>query len=276
MMASSAFPVSAAEMTVAPPVAKRVDHRDTRHGATVVDQYFWLRDKKIPEVIQYLEAENAYTAALTKDVQPFADAVYQEMLGHIKQTDLSVPVRRGGYFYYSRTEEGKQYPIQCRRKGNMEAPEEVTLDVNELARGKQFLSVGESTVSDDANLLAYTVDDTGYRQCKLQIKDLRTGSTLTDTAERVTSLALATDNKTLFYVSEDEVTKRSDRLWRKVLGGTAVQLYHESDELYNIGLGRTRDKKFLMLEIASTDTTEVRYLDADLGSMTDFPLPKKT
>ncbi len=250
-------------MTPAPPVAKRVDHRETRHGATVVDQYFWLRDKKSPEVIQYLEAENAYTAALTKNVQPFADALYQEMLGHIKQTDLSVPVRRGGYYYYSRTEEGKQYPIQCRRKGNMEAPEETMLDVNELAQGKKFLSVGQLKVSDDANLLAYTVDETGYRQYKLQIKDLRMGATLADTAERVTSLEWATDNQTLFYVSEDEVTKRSDRLWRKALGAAPSEIYNEKDELYNIGLGRTRDKKFLVLEIASTDTTEARYLEAD-------------
>ena len=252
-----------AETNPAPPTAKRLDHREVRHEATVVDQYFWLRDKKNPEVIKYLEDENAYTAAMTKDVQPFGDALYKEMLSHIKQTDLSVPVKRGPYLYYSRTEEGKQYQIQCRRQGTMEAPEEVLLDVNELAKGKKFLSVRESLVSDDANLLAYTVDDTGYRQYKLHIKDLRSGKALADTAERVTSVQWATDNKTLFFVTEDGVTKRSDRLWRQALGGKATQIYQEKDELYRIHLGRTRDKKFLILDIQSTDTTEARYLAAD-------------
>ena len=120
--------------TPAPPTAPRIEHRETRHGATVIDPYFWLREKTNPAVAQYLEAENAYTDALTGNLKPFSDAIYQEMLGHIKQTDLSVPTRRGEYLYYSRTEEGKQYPIQCRRKGSMDAAEEVLLDLNALDR----------------------------------------------------------------------------------------------------------------------------------------------
>src|SRR5205085_4973148 len=124
--------------TVSPPVAPRAEHREVRHGATVVDPYFWLREKSNPKVVQYLEAENAYTEAQTRHLKPFADALYTEMLSHIKQTDLSVPVRRGAYYYYSRTEEGKQYPIQCRRKGDMTAPEEILLDLNELAKDKKF------------------------------------------------------------------------------------------------------------------------------------------
>ena len=120
-----------------PPTAPRVEHREVRHGATVIDDYFWLREKSNPEVTQYLEAENAYTAAMTKDLKPFSQALYKEMLGRIKQTDLSVPAPRRGYLYYSRTEEGKQYPIQCRRKGSMEAPEEVLLDLNELGKDRQ-------------------------------------------------------------------------------------------------------------------------------------------
>ena len=131
-----------ADPSVTPPVAKRVERREVRHGATVVDHYYWLREKSNPEVVHYLEAENAYTEAMTKDIKTFEAALYQEMLGRIKQTDLSVPVRRDGYFYYSRTEEGKQYPIQCRRKGSMEAPEEVLLDLNELAKGHTFLGPG--------------------------------------------------------------------------------------------------------------------------------------
>src|SRR5690348_10900280 len=132
-----------------PPVAPVKEYREARHGETVVDNYYWLREKDNPEVTRYLEAENAYTEALTKNLKPFADALYTEMLGRIKQTDLSVPVRRGEYLYYSRTVEGLQYPIQCRRKGSMEAPEEILLDPNELAKTHQFVGIGNFTVSDD-------------------------------------------------------------------------------------------------------------------------------
>lgn len=246
-----------------PPAAKRVERREVRHGATVVDHYYWLREKSNPEVIAYLEAENAYTEAMTKDLKPFEDALYKEMLGRIKQTDLSVPARRGDYYYYSRTEEGKQYPIQCRKKGSLEGVEDVLLDLNELAKGHKFLSLGAFAVSDDANLLAYTADTTGYRQYKLHVKDLRTGHTLADTAERVTSLEWASDNRTLFFTTEDEVTKRSNKLFRKALGGPPVELYEEKDELFRIGVDRTRDKQYLTLGIGSTDTSEVRYLRSD-------------
>ena len=247
-----------------PPTAPRVEHREVRHGATVIDDYFWLREKSNPKVTEYLEAENAYTAAMTKDLQPFSDALYKEMLGRIKQTDLSVPTPRRGYLYYSRTEEGKQYPIQCRRKGNMEAPEEVLLDLNELGKDKKFVGLGGFVVSDDQNLLAYTIDYTGFRQYALRVKDLRTGQTLPDTTERVTSLAWAADNKTLFLVTEDAVTKRSDKLWRHVLGTAKFEeIYNEKDELYDIEIGKTRDLKYLFLQSEAKDTTEMRYLRAD-------------
>jgi oligopeptidase B len=246
-----------------PPSAPKVEHSEVRHGATVTDNYFWLREKSNPEVAKYLDAENAYTAAMTKDIQPFADDLYKEMLGHIKQTDLDVPVRSGGYFYYNRTEEGKQYPIRCRRKGSMDASEEVLLDLNQLAAGKKFVGLGAVVLSDDQNLLAYTLDYTGFRQYTLQVKDLRTGKTYADSIERVTSLEWAADNKTLFLVTEDAVTKRSDTLFRHALGDKSFdKIYHETDELYDIGVGKTRDKKFLLLEIESKDTTEFRYLRA--------------
>jgi oligopeptidase B len=249
--------------TPPPPTAPRVDHRETRNGATVIDPYFWLREKSNPQVKQYLEAENAYTEAMTGSLKPFSDAIYKEMLGHIKQTDLSVPTRRGGYFYYSRTEEGKQYPIQCRRQGSMEAPEEVLLDLNALGKDHKFVGLGGFVVSDDQSLLAYTVDFTGFRQYALQVKDLRSGQTLPDTTARVTSLAWAADNKTLFLTTEDDVTKRSDKLFRHVLGSPNFDLlYDEKDELYDIGVGKTRDRKYLILEIEAKDTSEVRYLSA--------------
>ena len=247
-----------------PPTAQRIEHREERHGATVIDNYFWLRDKSNPAVIEYLKAENAYTEAMTKNLKPFEEALYTEMLGRIKQTDLSVPARHDGYYYYSRTEEGKQYPIQCRRKGSMEAPEEILLDGNEQAQGHSYFGLGAFQVSDDSNLLAYTTDVTGYRQYSLHVKDLRTGKTLPDTAERVTSLEWASDNKTLFLTTEDAVTKRSDHLWRHTLGETKNDpIYEEKDELFTIYTNRTRDKKFIILGVNSTDTTEARYLRSD-------------
>jgi oligopeptidase B len=215
-------------------------------------------------VIQYLEAENAYTAAMTSGLKTFQDDLYKEMLGHVKQTDLSVPVRRGDYYYYSRTEEGRQYPVQCRKKGGVEGKEEVLLDLNDLALGKKFAGVGAFVVSDDQNLLAYTIDYVGYRQFDMHVKDLRTGVTLPDTMERVDSLAWASDNQTLFLTTEDAVTKRANQAWRHTLGQKEFEpLYEEKDETFRVSVGKTRDKRYLMLASESTDTTEFRYLKAD-------------
>ena len=250
--------------TPQPPIAPVIEHREMRHGATVVDNYFWLREKSNPEVIKYLESENAYTEAMTKGLKPFEAALYDEMLGHIKQTDLSVPVRRGDYYYYSRTEEGKQYPIQCRKKGSLDAREEVLLDLNELGKGRNFVGLGAFVVSDDQNLLAYTIDYVGYRQYGLEVKDLRSGATLPDTMERVDSVAWAADNRTLFLTTEDAVTKRANRAWRHTLGQKEFEpIFEEKDEIFRIGVDKTRDKKYLLLAAESTDTTEFRYLRAD-------------
>src|SRR5579884_3683640 len=147
--------IPAADVTtadIAPPVAPKIEHREMRHGEVVIDNYYWLREKSNPEVVKYLEAENAYTAAMTRALEPFSDALYKEMLGRIKQTDLSVPVRRGSYLYYTRTEEGKQYPIYCRRANTDNAPEEILVDPNELAKTHKFVGVGDISVSDDQNL----------------------------------------------------------------------------------------------------------------------------
>jgi oligopeptidase B len=264
MLVGSFSAISLVGQTPQPPVAPVIEHRETRYGTAVVDNYFWLREKSNPEVIKYLEKENAYTEAMTKSQKPFEDALYSEMLSHVKQTDLSVPVRRGDYYYYSRTEEGKQYPIQCRKKGSLEAKEEMLLDLNQLGQGKKFAGLGAFEVSDDQNLLAYTIDYVGYRQFSLYVKDLRTGATLPDTMERVDSIAWAADNHTLFLTTEDEVTKRANRAWRHTLGQKAFEpLYEEKDETFGIEVNKTRDKKYLLLSAVSTDTTEVRYLKAD-------------
>ncbi len=247
-----------------PPVAAKIDHQETRWGKTVHDDYYWLRDKSNPKVIEYLNAENAYTEAVTTNLKPFEEMLYKEMLGHIKQTDLSVPVRRGEYFYYSRTEEGKQYPIYCRKYGSLTGKEELILDLNELGKEKKFVGLGDFELSDDQKLLAYTIDYVGYRQFTLQVKNLRTGATLPDTADRVTSIAWASDNKTLFYSTEDAVSKRSNQLWRHGLGETGSELlFEEKDEVFRTGITKTRDKQYLIAVSLSTDTSECRYLRAD-------------
>ncbi len=251
-----------------PPEAPRKDHAQVWHGRTFVDPYYWLREKGSPDVEKYLEAENAYTEATTGDLKPFADTLYEEMLGRIKQTDLSVPTRIGRFYYYRRTVEGLQYPIRCRRPAGPDgayseaAPEEVLLDQNEMAKGLAFLSIGEFEVSDDDRQLVYSTDDTGFRQYKLFVRDLGTGEVRGPLAERVTSATWAADNRTLFYVTEHPVTKRPDTLWRLEPGGQPVKVYEEKDELFTIGVGRTKDKEFVVLGARSTDTWDEWLLPA--------------
>jgi oligopeptidase B len=252
----------------APPAAPRKDHTQVFHGRSFVDPYYWLREKGTPDVLTYLEAENAYLEATSADLKPFSETLYQELLGRIKQTDLSVPTRVSGFYYYRRTVEGLQYPIRCRKPAaadgslHEDAPEQVLLDQNEMAKGKAFLSIGEFEVSDDAQQLLFSTDDTGFRQYQLFVKDLKTGAVAGPLAERVTSATWAADNRSFFYVTEHPVTKRSDTLWRLALGAQPVKVYDEKDELYSIGVGRTKDKKLVVLGLRSTDTWEARLVDA--------------
>ncbi len=248
----------------APPVAKKVPKTTEINGHAMVDNYFWLRDKKNPEVKAYLEAENAYTDALMKPTEALQKKLYDEMLSRIKETDVEVPYKEGQYFYYSRTEAGKQYQIHCRKKGSMDAPEEVLLDVNELAQGQKFMSLGGYDVSDDGNLLAYTTDNTGFRQYTLAVKDLRTGKLLPDHAERVGSVAWANDNKTIFYTVEDETTKRQYQAYRHTVGTTGSDklAYEEKDEKFGVFAAKTRSKAYILLFSASHTTSEVRYIPA--------------
>jgi oligopeptidase B len=267
LLTSAAAP--AADPAPRPPAARRVEHVSVWHGEKVNDPYFWLRNKSDPEVIRYLEAENAYTEAMTRDLRPFADTLYREMLSRIKQTDLGVPTRRGAWFYYTRFVEGKQYLLHCRKKAaddgsfREDTAEEVLLDVNELARGLKFLALQALVVSDDGNLLAYTTDTTGFRQFRLSVKDLRTGALLPDSAERITSVEWCADNRTLFYTTEDPVTKRSNLVWRHPLGDETEPVYQEKDRLYNLHLARSKDRKMLFLRCVSTDTWETQFLPSD-------------
>jgi oligopeptidase B len=246
-----------------PPAAARVPHTTSIHGYTLSDDYFWLRQKSNPEVTKYLEAENAYTESVMGPTKPLQETLYKEMLGRIKQTDLSVPSRIGEYFYYSRTEEGRQYPYMCRRQGSMVGPEEILLDLNKLAEGHKFLGLGAYAVSDDANWLAYSLDTTGYRQYVLRVKDLRTGRESSERIERVGAVVWATDNKTLVYSTEDEVSKRSDKVFRHVVGEAESQLiFEEKDELFDVYATRSLDKKIIFLNSAAKTSNEVRFLPA--------------
>src|SRR6266853_947122 len=249
----------------APPVAKKEPKVTEINGQKLVDNYFWLRDKKNPDVQAYLDAENVYTDAVMKPTEPLQKKLYDEMLSRIKETDVEVPYKEGGYFYYARTEAGKQYGIRCRKKGSMDAPEEILLDVNELAKGQKFMSLGAYSVSDDGNLLAYTTDNTGFRQFTLAVKDLRTGKLLVDHAERVDSVAWVNDNKTIFYTTEDAVSKRSNQFYRHTVGtaGPDTLVYEEKDERFDIGAGKTRSKAYLLLISGSHTTSEARYIPAD-------------
>ncbi len=254
-----------------PPVARKIHTETTLHGTTLTDDYAWLRDKENPEVTAYLEAENAYAEAVMAPLAGLREQLYEEMLSHIKQTDISVPFRDGDWWYYTRTEEGLQYAIHCRKRGTAAGPdsdaaEEVLLDGNELAKGHAFFAIGATDITDDGRWLAYATDTKGFRQYTLHIKDLATGETLSGEVERVGSVVWAADNRTLFYTVEDEQQKRQYQLWRHALGAAYsddVLVFQEDDERFNLGVGRTRDGKFIVAEAASHITSEARVLPAD-------------
>ncbi len=259
----------------APPIARK-EHKEIRlHGTTLTDDYAWLRDKQNPEVTAYLDGENAYAESVMAPMAGLREELYKEMLSHMKQTDISVPYRDGDWWYYTRTEEGSQYAIHCRKAGTAAGPEpgateQVILDGNELAKGHSFFSIGATDITDDGRYLAYTTDTTGFRQYTLQIKDLDTGETLPGPAspsptERTGSVTWAADNRTLFYTVEDEQQKRQFQLWRGSIGqiNHSVLVYQDDDERFNLGAGRTRDGKFIVVESASHTTTESRVLPAD-------------
>jgi oligopeptidase B len=254
--------------TPRPPTARRDPKMDVIHGEKRPDEYFWLRRKDDPQVRAYLDAENAYTDLIMKPTEPLQEALYKELLGRIKETDLTVPYRKGDFFYYSRTEKGKQYPILCRKRGSLDAPEEIYLDQNELAKGEKFFAVGDREVSDDGNLLAYTTDVTGFREYTLFVKDLRTGVLGPERVRKVSSVAWAADNRTLFYVTDD-AAKRPYRLYRHVRDADTSSdalLYEEKDEKFVLSISRSRSRAFLFADSSSHTASEIRFLPAEQPS----------
>jgi oligopeptidase B len=246
-----------------PPVARKLPKIDVVHGDARQDDYHWLREKDSPDVTAYLEAENAYADAVLQPTEAFRTSLYKEMLARIKEDDQSVPYPYGGWLYYSRTETGKQYPIHCRKRAP-DAPEEVTLDLNALAVGHAFLSLGAYAVSDDGRWLAYSLDVTGFREYTLSVKDLFTGEVAPERIENVASVAWAADSATLFYVLEDDA-KRPYRLWRHRLATPVaddVLVYEERDALFRLGVWRSRSRALLFAGSGSFTTTETRWLPA--------------
>ena len=250
----------------APPIAAIKLKELTLHGHTRIDNYFWLRERDNPEVIAYLEAENAYTEAMMAHTKPLQEELYNEMVGRIQETDSSAPVKKGDYFYYSRTEAGKQYKIHCRKYGSLDAAEEILLDENEIAAESSYFKLGVFAMSPNQQLLAYSTDTSGAERYTLVVKDLASGEMLSDAVPNTFYFVeWANDNQTLFYTVQDEAW-RSHKVFRHALGTDAsndVEIYHEPDELFNVFLYKTRDEHYLVITSASVETTEQHYLDAN-------------
>src|SRR5688500_4271445 len=249
-----------------PPVARAVPRVHTIHGETRIDEHHWLRDRDDPEVLAHLEAENRYTESVMRHTESLQELLYQEMRGRIKEADLSVPERLDGWLYYTRTEAGQQYPIFCRRLDEEGSSEEVLLDLNTLAAGHAYFRMGAFEVSPDHRLLAYSVDTSGAESFTIFLKDLATGGLLAETIERTSpGVAWANDSHTLFYIVLDDA-RRPSRLYRHPVGSNPVGdvlVHFEPDESFFLDINRSRSRRFLVLDLASHSTTEVRYASAD-------------
>jgi oligopeptidase B len=252
-----------------PPAAKIVPHQMTVHGDTRIDNYFWLRDRSDPDTMAYLENENSYMLAMMRHTEELQSNLYAEMLSHIQQTDLTVPVKRGDYFYYTRTEEGKQYRIYCRKHGTVDAPEEILLDGNALAEGHKYFQMGAFAPSPNHKLLAYSVDYAGDEVFTVSVKDLETGDLSAGEIRKTSySLEWAADNATLFYTVLDSA-KRPYKVFRHRLGDREsgvtgdVEIYHETDQRFDLEVTKTSSREYLLISSSSSLTTEIRWLRAD-------------
>ncbi|MBN1504741.1 MAG: S9 family peptidase, partial [Candidatus Eisenbacteria bacterium] len=263
-----------------PPKARISPVKLEKHGHVRTDDYYWMSDRENPEVVEYLKAENAYTDEMMRHTEALQDTLFGEFKTRIKQTDVTVPYRQDDYFYYSRTEEGKEYPIFCRKKGSLDGPEEVMVDGNKLAEGHAFCSIGQRAVSSGQDILAFSVDYAGRRFYTILFKNLATGEMLGDTIPDVThNIAWANDNRTLFYTKQDPTTLRWHRIYRHVLGADPREdelVYEEADETFGCSVSKTKSKKYVLIESEQTLSAEYRFLDADnpAGAFTVF-LPRE-
>ncbi|QTN21838.1 S9 family peptidase [Rhizobacter sp. AJA081-3] len=265
-------------MSRSPPIASRRPHDVSLHGETRIDDWHWLRQVDDPEVLAHLHAENAHARAWLAPLDGLRDTLYAEMLARIQEDDDEVPWRKHGWWQWSRTETGRQYPIYLRRRDTPEAREELLLDMNRLAEGKPFLQLGALEVSPDAALLAYSLDETGALDYTLRVRDLATGTDLPLAIEKTEGAVWANDSRTLYYLSKDEA-RRTHRLWRHRLGqdGADELVFEETDELFWLDLGKTRDDCWLVLSSASKDTTGLWVIDAsDAQAAPRAVLPRRS
>ena len=257
--------IQSMEIEMKPPVCPKRPFEIETHGDVRHDDYYWLNKREDQEVIQYLEAENSYTNAVMKDTEPLQKSLYDEMLGRIKQDDSSVPYFLNGYWYYTNVQESKEYPVFCRKKGSLDSPEIVLLDVNELAEGKSFCQVGGMSISPDNKRLAYAVDFVSRRIYTIYIKNLETGELLSETIEQTSGGATwANDNDTLFFTTKDPETLRSDKIHRYSIKTDKAELvYHEKDDTFNVHVRKTKSRQYIVISSHSTLTTEHQFLDAN-------------
>ncbi len=246
------------------PIAKKIPKELEKHGDKRIDNYYWLNDPENPEVIKYLEEENKYTETQMQGTKEFRTKLFEEIKGRIKQTDQSVPYKSNGYWYYTRFEEGQEYPVYCRKKETLDAAEEIMLNINEMAKGHNFYAASIAGLSDNNSILAFLVDTVGRRQYTLFFKDLSTGKILEDKISNVTSFTFSADNKTFFYGTQDLTTLRSDKVYRTSLRSKAKAelIFNETDETFNTSVYRTKSKSFVLIASGSTLTSEYQYLDA--------------
>ncbi|NUM34144.1 MAG: S9 family peptidase [Candidatus Brocadiae bacterium] len=246
------------------PIAEKIPFKMTAHEQNRIDEYYWMRDRENPKVIEYLKAENAYTEAVLKDTKELQETLFQEIIGRIKQTDSSVPYRLRGYFYYTRYEEGKEYPVYCRKLDAQDAREEVLLDVNKMSEGYNYYQIVGFSISPDNQMLAFGEDTVGRRKYTLCFKDLASGKILPDRIANTTGRAIwANDNKTVFYSIQDE-TLRSYKVLRYLLNSKPVEVFHEKDDTFFTFVTKTKSGRFILIGSSSTVSTEYRFLDASL------------
>jgi oligopeptidase B len=253
--------------SLTPPMAAVRPHRFDEHGNVRIDQYYWLKERSNPEVIKYLEAENAYTKAVMAHTEALQDRLYEELKGRVLQNDQSVPFREGNYFYYTRLVEGKNYPIYARKRGALTAPEEIMIDANALAEGKATFLIRAWDVSSGEDLLAFAADTTGGRVSSIRFKNLRTGEMLSDVVPRsIGGIAWAEDNRTIFYTKPDSVSVRPYQVYRHKLGTAAAtdqMVYEDKDETYYVGVSKTKSRSYIMIQSSQTMATEYSYIRAD-------------
>ncbi|MBY0486562.1 MAG: oligopeptidase B, partial [Flavobacteriaceae bacterium] len=247
-----------------PPIAKIIPHQLEKHGHVRVDNYYWLNDRENPEVIDYLNKENEYYNQSTDHTKAFQKDLFEEMKARIKEDDESVPYFYNGYFYITRFEKGKDYPIHSRKKGNLDANEEILFDCNEMAQGFTYFNLNGISISEDNKWVSYGIDTVSRRQYTIQIKNLETNEVLPLKIENTTGGATwASDNKTIFYSRKDEVTLRPDRIFKHKLGSNPaddVVVYFEKDDTFNVSVYKSKSKKYLIITSESTLTSEYQIL----------------